>query len=140
MALAIKRFCRIEKLEVFRNDAKELVDATKQTTFIKLPPILVINFKYFGSKTGNSAKLKKIMPLETKIKVSKQNYELFAIIFHFGESIHGGHYETEAFHSEKWHLYSDQDVKVISSPSFTSNDKTRVPYLLFYKHEYLQAV
>jgi ubiquitin carboxyl-terminal hydrolase 10 len=69
-------------------------------------------------------------------KEKKRSYKLFAVEYHQGERANGGHYITDVYHPGiiGWVRYDDANVKVVSnSDVLKSDNKKKIPYLLYYR-------
>ncbi|XP_019849471.1 PREDICTED: ubiquitin carboxyl-terminal hydrolase 10-A-like isoform X1 [Amphimedon queenslandica] len=125
------------------------IGATRRTTLIHLPHILILQLKRFIFEGSKCLKLHKNIsydheleipkellapPVKGKITASQRSYTLWAIVYHCGESPNGGHYITEAYHQQYggWLRYDDNYVKPVNSDQLFRLAH-RVPYLFFYR-------
>jgi ubiquitin carboxyl-terminal hydrolase 10 len=145
---AFDNFFQVEEVEGFQCDKSKIeVEVSKKWTLDTLPVVLVLHLKRFVVNKNSCEKLtKKIsyepqlqVPVETLSKVNKvrnQNmltYKLFAVTYHHGKNLHGGHYTSDISHpSLGWLRADDMNVKLVP-PKFVFNPlSNRDPYLLYY--------
>ena len=145
---AFDNFFRVEEVEGFQCDkSKTEVEVSKKWTLDSLPVVLVLHLKRFVVNKNKCEKLtKKIsyepqlqVPLETLSKVNRVRnknaltYKLFAVTYHHGKNLHGGHYTSDISHpSVGWLRADDMNIKLVP-PKFVFNPlSNRDPYLLYY--------
>ena len=145
---AFDNFFRVEEVEGFQCDkSKTEIEVSKKWTLDTLPVVLVLHLKRFVVNKNVCEKLtKKIsyesqlqIPVETLSKVNKirsktmLTYKLFAVTYHHGKNLHGGHYTSDISHPVVGWLRAD-DVNVRPVPAkFVFNPlSNRDPYLLYY--------
>ena len=104
-------------------------------TFTQLPPVLVFQLKRFNN---NSEKDQTEVSFPVQLKVNEKsngsevakNYNLYAVCYHIGESLHTGHYTASCKnYNGFWYSFSDENVKKIKGPAAEN------AYLLFYSRE-----
>ncbi|XP_028408946.1 ubiquitin carboxyl-terminal hydrolase 10-B-like [Dendronephthya gigantea] len=145
---AFDHFFRVEEVEGFQCDkSKTEVEVSKKWTLDTLPIVLVLHLKRFVvNKNGCEKLTKKItydaqlqVPMETLSKMTKLptknmlSYKLFAVTYHHGKNLHGGHYTSDISHpSVGWLRADDMNVRTVP-PKFVFNPlSNRDPYLLYY--------
>lgn len=131
--------------ETLQNDNKyklenvnKYVDAKKQITIWRPPPVLIIQLKRFYNTGVNILKNNTLVTFPVKnFDISqyvsgtvKCEYELCGVVNHMG-SLQGGHYYSNCLNGTEWLTYNDSQV------CSTSSDKivTHSAYLLFYKQQ-----
>lgn len=145
---AFDHFFRVEEVEGFQCDkSKTEVEVSKKWTLDTLPIVLVLHLKRFVvNKNGCEKLTKKIsydaqlqVPLETlskMIKVRTKNmlsYKLFAVTYHHGKNLHGGHYTSDISHpSVGWLRADDMNVRTVPAKFVFNPLSNRDPYLLYY--------
>ena len=104
------------------------------TFFRQLPPVLVFQLKRFNNNLEKD-QTEVNFPVQLKVnqeingsKIAK-NYNLYAVCYHLGESIHTGHYTASCKNDGIWYSFSDSEVKKIEEPAAEN------AYLLFYSRE-----
>ena len=146
---AFDNFFRVEEVEGFQCDkSKTEVEVSKKSTLDSLPIVLVLHLKRFVvSKNGSCEKLtRKIsydsllqVPIETLskgTKVKSRNmltYKLFAVTYHHGKNLHGGHYTSDIAHpSVGWLRADDMSIRTVPAKFVFNPLSNRDPYLLYY--------
>ncbi|KAF7995929.1 hypothetical protein HCN44_007036 [Aphidius gifuensis] len=136
------------------NNCKQNNSCKIKKTFKNSPPYLIFNLNHFVYDR-QYGKLKLIDNVILKIdeeinvpvvgidqtSITYQNYKIYAIIIHKGNTLNSGHYYTycKNKNTNKWYCFNDdkvtpkefKDIEIFHSKS-VSNDKEK-PYLLFYK-------
>ena len=148
---------------------------TKQSLFETMPPVLILHLKRFvyDSESNSISKLQKHLEYDTQLTLDSQKlfssvgkrqlgpctYRLFAVIYHHGRSVAGGHYTADVclnpnFKSESndsppnskatnagkeeppiWVQMDDALMQKVSVADVLSPKKDREAYLLFYARE-----
>ena len=101
---------------------------TKNYEINKLPYVLILTLNRFKHNENNNFKLGQLItyPLNN-YKLKDKIYNLFGVIYHYGE-INSGHYNCTIRKDEKWILCDDNRITEIEEKSvMTSN-----AYILFY--------
>ena len=145
---AFDNFFQVEEVEGFQCDKSKMeVEVSKKWTLDTLPVVLVLHLKRFVvNKNGCEKLTKKIsyepqlqIPPETLSKVNKVRskntltYKLFAVTYHHGKNLHGGHYTSDISHpSVGWLRADDMNVKLVPSKFVFNPLSNRDPYLLYY--------
>lgn len=116
---------------------EHLPTGTKQLSFAALPTLLVIQLKRFSVsvQTGEFTKLTRPVRLQPRLQLGTEEFELIAVVDHWGSSLHGGHYTTITKRKgREWRQFDDElpvkDV-LMDSESYPAASKTA--YLLFYQ-------
>lgn len=127
------------------------MEVTKRMTLEQLPPVLILHLKCFVyDKDGGSQKLMKEVNFTIDLEITKdllspnvktkylqhqKLYKLFAVVYHHGKKVTGGHYTTAVFHPaiNKWVHYDDSNVKIVHVTQVLQFSAPRVPYLLYYR-------
>ena len=146
---AFNNFFRVEEVEGFQCDKSKMeIEVSKKWTLDTLPIVLILHLKRFVvSKHGCEKLTKKIsyepelhIPQDTLSKVIKTRnrniltYKLFAITYHHGKNLHGGHYTSDINHPTiGWLRADDMSVRTIPSKFVFNPLSNRDPYLLYYK-------
>ncbi|XP_064610884.1 uncharacterized protein LOC135475070 [Liolophura sinensis] len=130
---------------------KTQVEVTRRTTLEELPPVLILHLKFFiYDKSGGCQKLLKKIDYATdleinrdllspnvrsKLPASQRNYKLFAVVYHHGKNVTGGHYTTDVYHTgiNSWIHMDDSNVKQVNLQQVLKFVSPRVPYLLYYR-------
>ncbi|KAF9542414.1 Ubiquitin carboxyl-terminal hydrolase 35 [Mortierella hygrophila] len=143
--------------------------ATRYTMLASLPTNLIVTLNRFRFDVQRSRRIKINTPIRLaesiQIKVQDghdlQEYELYAVVIHTGESANHGHYYTYAKDSgptittstegssssvavakSTWLLYNDTSVKLSSFEAMQqalANSRTETPYMLFFRKTELQS-
>jgi ubiquitin carboxyl-terminal hydrolase 8 len=110
----------------------------KKTYFWSLPKYIVIDLKLFNNQNqkNNMSILFSTLPINLSSYLHTDNksqcqYELYAICYHNGNSVNGGHYTCSIKHfNGNWYYFNDNNVNQIQTehPFFKSN-----VYALFYR-------
>jgi ubiquitin carboxyl-terminal hydrolase 10 len=145
---AFDNFFRVEEVEGFQCDkSKTEVEVSKKWTLDTLPVVLVLHLKRFVvNKNGCEKLTKKIsyepqlqVPGETLSKVNKVRsknmltYKLFAVTYHHGKNLHGGHYTSDISHpAVGWLRADDINVRLVPPKYVFHPLSNRDPYLLYY--------
>jgi len=118
-----------------------LRNASRQTFFWKVPPLLLVHLKRFGNGSGLFRdKIDLLVDFPVKgLDMTKRVlfnptgepliYDLYAVSNHFG-SLGGGHYTAYALVDDEWYNFDDSRVSKVSDPESV---KTPAAYVLFYK-------
>ncbi len=127
---ALSRFLSPEEVDLnCKCGRKNQCNATQKFIFTHSQNCVIFSFNLF---TNNGSKIKKIISIESEMKVSVNNqivdYELFGIVAHVGDDIFSGHYIAYIL---------DKKGKVVQiNDSIINCDVTNVegtPYILFYR-------
>lgn len=145
---AFDNFFRVEEVEGFQCDKSKVeVEVSKKWTLDTLPLVMILHLKRFVfNKNGCEKLTKKVsydselhVPTDTLSKVLKirnknmLTYKLFAITYHHGKNLHGGHYTSDIFHpAVGWLRADDMNVKLIPTKFVFNPLSNRDPYLLYY--------
>ena len=116
---------------------EHLPTGTKQLSFSALPTLLVIQLKRFSVSpmTGEFSKLTRPIRLQARLQFGQDEFELVAVVDHWGSTLHGGHYTTLVKRKgREWRQFDDElpikDI-LIDSEAYPVNSKSA--YLLFYQ-------
>lgn len=103
---------------------------------LNAPDCLCLHLRRFNKQY---AKMKDDIEISSELKLSKYflekqacewNYKLVAVINHFGESLHVGHYNTVVLNAnDDCYEFDDRSVRKVSSSMISAN----AAYLLFYE-------
>lgn len=131
--------------------SKVEVDATQRMLLEELPPVLVLQLKWFiYDKNGGLQKYVKQVDFDIDLEISKdllsahakskcsashRKYKLFAVVNHIGARAIGGHYTVDVFHAgyNCWLHCDDNNVTSMPTNSVTKFTSPKVPYLIFYR-------
>lgn len=146
----LNRFTKIESLS---NNFKcagcqELVEATKQLSIAKLPPVLCFQLKRFRQGTLNkkSSKITTYVSFPTEeldmtpyIENANQGsleqvYDLYAVVCHKGQ-LDNGHYICYIKSNQIWFECDDTYVQTVTTDKVSSSNA----YLLFYIRRHAQV-
>jgi ubiquitin carboxyl-terminal hydrolase 10 len=151
-----------------------LSTTTKQSLFETMPPVLILHLKRFvyDPQSNSISKLQKYLEYDTSLDLDSQKlfssvgkrqlghctYKLFAVIYHHGRSVAGGHYTADVclnpnFKSQPtdsqstqerngegeeqpiWVQMDDALMQKVSVADVLAPKKDREAYLLFYARE-----
>ncbi|KAL3859381.1 hypothetical protein ACJMK2_009604 [Sinanodonta woodiana] len=129
---------------------KEEVEVVKKLSLEELPPVLILHLKCFlYNKDGCQKLMKKVdysIELEItkdllssqakgKLNLTQRSYKLFAVVYHHGKTVTGGHYTTSVFHPavNSWINLDDSTVRTVPVAQVLKYVPPRVPYLLYYR-------
>lgn len=123
---ALRNWCKIEVLpkgEGYRCEkCDRAVAVQKQLTICEAPPILVIQMKRFdmmrgGLKINKSVAFHEELDLtdigiltkgpEGQLMQGNFKYQLYAMIAHYGPTLHSGHYVAFVNVGNRWFLFDD---------------------------------
>ena len=146
---AFDNFFRVEEVEGFQCDKRKMeVEVSKKWTLDSLPVVMILHLKRFVvNKNGCEKLTKKIsydpelnIPQDTiskGLRVRNKNqlmYKLFAVTYHHGKNLYGGHYTSDIFHPAVGWLRADDDkVRTIPTKFVFNPLQSRDPYLLYYR-------
>ncbi|XP_051986808.1 ubiquitin carboxyl-terminal hydrolase 10-like isoform X2 [Xyrauchen texanus] len=140
-----------ESVQGYTTKTKQEIEISRRMTLEELPPVLVLHLKRFVfEKTGGCQKLVKNIEYPVDLEISKdllsqgvrsktfkgqRTYRLFAVVYHHGNSVTGGHYTTDVFHIglNGWLRIDDQAVKIINQHQVVKQTAERTAYLLYYR-------
>eukprot|EP01125_Pyxidicula_operculata_P006289 TRINITY_DN2182_c0_g1_i1.p1 TRINITY_DN2182_c0_g1~~TRINITY_DN2182_c0_g1_i1.p1 ORF type:complete len:752 (+),score=191.81 TRINITY_DN2182_c0_g1_i1:20-2275(+) len=135
-------FISIENLgnEFYKCDhCKKTSQAQKQITIYQCPNILIIHLKKFdmtrgGCKINRSIVFSELLDIKNFMSVGSPEqsteYELYAILVHYGSSILVGHYTAFVKVDDRWVLFDDQKVTLLPNSSVVMKQS---PYLFLYR-------
>ncbi|KAL4613551.1 ubiquitin carboxyl-terminal hydrolase 10-like isoform X1 [Arapaima gigas] len=148
---ALESLVARESVQGYTTKSKQEIEVSRRVTLEELPPVLVLHLKRFVfEKTGGCQKLVKNIEYPVDLEISKdllspgvrskifkgqRTYRLFAVVYHHGNSVTGGHYTTDVFHIglNGWLRIDDQAVKVINQYQVLKYSVERTAYLLYYR-------
>jgi len=135
----------------YHDETNKKYDARKYMKILRLPNILIINFKRniwnIDETSGEIVKGKNLtvikFPLTLDMKqylyepnlLNNQNeaqYELYAVSSHMGVNFETGHYFSNCKIGNKWYVFNDNNVSLIHNISEIINNRA---YILFYKRK-----
>eukprot|EP00081_Caenorhabditis_elegans_P013509 NP_492524.2 Ubiquitin carboxyl-terminal hydrolase [Caenorhabditis elegans] len=113
-------------------------DVSKQSDYVKLPPVIVIQLNRYKYTSKGRQKLKTPMayPREIPAKAFQRTnnsipppaemYDLFAVTIHEGNNAECGHYYDliKSPLNQKWYRYNDETVEAIPKPPGTEKPTT----------------
>jgi len=135
----------------------QVIEATQQALVETLPPILVVQLKRFmyDTKVSDVVKIGKQIAFGPELEISPElvtparrlthqvKYQLFAVLYHHGQSASGGHYTLDVLHPNRdmndrprpaWIRIDDELVSDIRADDvFKNQTDDRCAYLLFYR-------
>jgi len=93
-------------------------NATKRLQFKAVPRVLILNLKRFSysKDTGYPQKIRKTVKFDERLTfdrswlvddVEPREYQLTAVICHFGDLVTGGHYTAAVKYNSDWYNYDD---------------------------------
>ena len=97
------------------------------TTIWKFPLTLILNIKRFAyDKNGVARKVNKMLKMDKHLKVldnkKEYNYTLTSVVYHYGSSLSGGHYNVDLNKNGSWYKLDDDAVgKLDDLPEAASN-------------------
>lgn len=108
-------------------------DVSKQSDYVKLPPVIVIQLNRYKYTAKGRQKLKTPMayPREISAKAFQRTdhtnrppanmYDLFAVTIHEGNNAECGHYYDliKSPYNQKWYRYNDETVEPMAKPPGT---------------------
>ncbi|CAO4361149.1 unnamed protein product [Caenorhabditis nigoni] len=117
----------------------------KQSDYVKLPPVVVIQLNRYKYTAKGRQKLKtpiaypREIPARAFQRINQSNpppaefYDLFAVTIHEGNNAECGHYYDliKSPYSQKWYRYNDETVEAIAKapgtdkPTTAKNEKSR---------------
>ena len=86
-------------------------DASVVTKIVKSPRILVVYIEPFDL-TGR--RIRNSINVTEKVSLLGRKYVLFGVIYHYGSTIHSGHFTSSLRFASKWYRCDDANVKEIS--------------------------
>ncbi|KAK9312976.1 hypothetical protein V1524DRAFT_437473 [Lipomyces starkeyi] len=129
---ALANISQTEVISHYKSDKGDMVEATKQTFFEKLPKVLILHLKRFhfaveeGSGFPCIQKISKTIGYKRDLQIPPEcispqqqgvtaNYKLFGVVYHHGKSTEGGHYTVDLHykHSDTWINLDDVSIKEI---------------------------
>ncbi|KAK9325998.1 hypothetical protein V1517DRAFT_312398 [Lipomyces orientalis] len=129
---ALAKMSQTEVISHYKSDKGDMVEATKQTFFEKLPRVLILHLKRFhfaveeGSGYHSVQKISKTIGYKCDLTIPPEcispqlrgvhvNYKLFGVVYHHGKSTEGGHYTVDLNykHSDTWINFDDVSIKEI---------------------------
>ncbi|KAI0797517.1 hypothetical protein C8Q75DRAFT_738539 [Abortiporus biennis] len=135
-----------------------IIDASQQTLIESLPPILILHMKrfHYDTSVGDVVKIGKQVAYGPDLEISPEliapsarkaqpvKYQLFGVLYHHGQSAHGGHYTLDVLHPNRdmndkprpaWIRIDDELVSDVRPDDvFGGFDRDdRCAYLLFYR-------
>lgn len=130
------------------SNCKDHKEATKQLSVWNAPNILLIHLKRFSNGLFTRSKVDSFIDfpihdldiskyVESKSSSDNYQYELYAIVNHFGNII-GGHYTSfgKYFNDQSWYHFDDSNVTKVDENSI----KTSSAYVLCYKKKQMNFV
>ncbi|KAK2083157.1 Ubiquitin carboxyl-terminal hydrolase 10 [Saguinus oedipus] len=147
---ALESLVARESVQGYTTKTKQEVEISPRVTLEKLPPVLMLYLKRFVyEKTGGCQKLIKNTEYPVDLEISKEllspgvknknfkchrTYQLFAVVYHHGNSATGGHYTTDFFQIglNGWLSIDDQTVKAINQYQVVRPTAERTACLLYY--------
>lgn len=131
---------------------KKEIEASRNLSLEKLPPILVLHMKRFvyDKDSGRTQKLLKSIHfsvdldipreilsanMRNKYNARQRSYKLFAIVYHNGCEAAKGHYVTDIYHAgfSTWLRCDDGLIKPVPESIVLNHAKNSLPYLLLYR-------
>ncbi|KAK9245344.1 hypothetical protein V1506DRAFT_538705 [Lipomyces tetrasporus] len=129
---ALAKMSQTEVISHYKSDNGDMVEATKQTFFEKLPRVLILHLKRFhfaveeGSGYPSVQKISKTIGYKRDLVIPPEcvspqqrgvhgSYKLFGVVYHHGKSTEGGHYTVDLHykHSDTWINFDDVSIKEI---------------------------
>ncbi|CAD8125667.1 unnamed protein product [Paramecium sonneborni] len=121
---------------------KKKTQSTRTLKFLKLPKNIIIQINRFEFQQGIRSKINDQINLKPNIKIKEEekelNYELYAIIIHFGEIPDAGHYTIYCKVNDEWYRFDDSIVTKIHRDFDRVQrnfKKEETPYLLFFRRK-----
>ncbi|KAK9239980.1 hypothetical protein V1525DRAFT_354794 [Lipomyces kononenkoae] len=130
---ALANISQTEVISHYKSDKGDMVEATKQTFFEKLPKVLILHLKRFhfaveeGSGYPSIQKISKTIGYKRDLIIPPEcispqqrgiipaSYKLFGVVYHHGKSTEGGHYTVDLHykHGDAWINLDDVSIKEI---------------------------
>ncbi|KAK9371042.1 hypothetical protein V1509DRAFT_615605 [Lipomyces kononenkoae] len=129
---ALAKISQTEVISHYKSDKGDMVEATKQTFFEKLPKVLILHLKRFhfaveeGSGYPSIQKISKTIGYKRDLIIPPEcvspqqrgtpvSYKLFGVVYHHGKSTEGGHYTVDLHykHGDAWINLDDVSIKEI---------------------------
>lgn len=131
-------YLQLEKLcgdnQYHCDTCQRLTDGERVTRVEEPPPRLVLTLKHFSYNPTlqQRTKLLKHVQLDEYINLGEFNYELYAVVVHFGSTLDSGHYYTFARDDMTWYKFNDGVVTQTTPEELCSLKPPGTPYILFY--------
>ncbi|KAL6301832.1 hypothetical protein BKA93DRAFT_919454 [Sparassis latifolia] len=135
-----------------------VIDASQQALIESLPPVLILHLKrfHYDTNVGDVVKIGKQIAFGPDLEIGPDliaptrrtthpiKYQLFGVLYHHGQSAHGGHYTLDVLHPNRdlsdrprqaWIRIDDELVSDVRPEDvFNGMDRDdRCAYLLFYR-------
>jgi ubiquitin C-terminal hydrolase len=134
--LALNRYQTAEMLEGANqfscSTCAKKTDARRRVEIAETPNLLILKLMryYYDRKTNNKKKFQTALTFPPNLEVNNEEFELTAVLYHKGNSAHGGHYVAELLEWEEnnWWLFDDCSVTPTLNPatSFTAKKRSKV--------------
>lgn len=136
LELAMSRYQAAEMLEGANqfscSTCDKKTDARRCVEISQTPNLLILKLMryYYDRKTNNKKKFQTALTFPPQLEVNNEEFELTAVLYHKGNSAHGGHYVAELLEWEEnnWWMFDDCSVTPTLNPatSFTSKKRSKV--------------
>ncbi|KAK7206728.1 hypothetical protein BZA70DRAFT_112781 [Myxozyma melibiosi] len=129
---ALANISQTEVISQYKSKQGEIVEASKQTFFEKLPKVLILHLKRFHFKVDEASgyayvqKINKTIGYKCELQIPPEcislphrdeeaNYKLFGVVYHHGKSTEGGHYTVDVHYKPRnqWLNFDDVNIKTI---------------------------
>ncbi|PRP77339.1 ubiquitin specific protease 42 [Planoprotostelium fungivorum] len=119
----------------------EELDESKQMSIYEAPNVLCITLKRFdimqgGCKVNRTVVYRPLLSLSRNMSQNSPDkstdYELYAVVVHFGSSIFVGHYVAFVKNNGQWYLLDDSCVTHVSESQVLQQNA----YMMFYQKTY----
>ena len=133
--LALNRYQTAEMLEGANqfscSTCAKKTDARRCVQIAETPNLLILKLMryFYDRKTNNKKKFQTALTFPPHLEVNNEEFELTAVLYHKGNSAHGGHYVAELLEWEEnnWWLFDDCSVTPTLNPatSFTAKKRSK---------------
>ena len=135
LELAMNRYQAAEMLEGANqfscSTCEKKTDARRCVEISETPNLLILKLMryYYDRKTNDKKKFQTALTFPPHLEVNNEEFELTAVLYHKGNSAHGGHYVAELLEWEEnnWWMFDDCSVTPTLNPatSFTSKKRSK---------------
>lgn len=143
VAFGLRQLWRAEPLAGFHCEAASCVeaprDAVRRSALLRLPRVLVVHLKRF-QYDARSQRLRKLLHrvsfcMELRLPAAPDTlFRLLGVVVHVGASVASGHYVSIVRVQERWFLFNDEHVQIISSMQLSNFfGGSMSAYMLFYE-------
>ncbi|CAD8130975.1 unnamed protein product [Paramecium sonneborni] len=138
----IERHQMKEQITFNCEQCQKTTQSTRTLQFSKLPKNIIMQINRFEFQQGVRSKINDQINLKAIIKIQEEdkdlNYELYAVLIHFGEIPDAGHYTIYCKVDKNWYRFDDNQVNKIDGDFDIIQrnfKKEETPYLLFFRRK-----